>query len=732
MGVVGEFIQMMLTTLFSVLGYLFPVLLILIGITIFVKPRETSRDKGIKILLMIALYIMLAIMFDVIHERGISLNERISLAYADSFELKGGGVVGALFGFLFYYLFGKIGTFLIILLLIFLSTLYLLNIPLREVFNQIHVLFTSFVENIKEKNIERKKQQNRESTTEEDDNIIYSDHSGYEETEKLEQKEKSPQEEPAIIIANPFTEEDEDAKNITFESKEDVPLREESRKEKSRDNKKQKTNDETEEIEPILVNEKSEIEYKKPSLSLLNKANNQHSKGLEQAIKENGHKIENTLNNFGIKTKVKSIKRGPTITCYEIEPSPDVKLNRIVNLSDNLALTLASSNIRIEAPIPGKSLVGIEVPNVEKDMVSLREMLESDEFKSTKSNVPLVLGKDAAGKPIISQINKMPHLLISGATGSGKSVCINSIILSILYKSDPEEVKMILVDPKVVELSIYNGIPHLLIPVVTDPKKASYALNWAVVEMEKRYKQFARNGVRDIGSYNRKAPSINVEKMPEIVVIIDELADLMMVASQEIEDYIGRLAQMARAAGIYLIVATQRPSVDVITGTIKANIPSRIAFSVSSQTDSRTILDMGGAEKLLGSGDMLFYPSFYNKPKRIQGCFVSDDEIEDVVESIKKKHDHEYDEKILESLEKSKAIDLDDTDPLLEEAIELVINEQQASISYLQRKLKLGYSRAARIVDQMEERGIVSQRDGTKPRNVLLTQAEWEERKEGI
>jgi S-DNA-T family DNA segregation ATPase FtsK/SpoIIIE len=385
-------------------------------------------------------------------------------------------------------------------------------------------------------------------------------------------------------------------------------------------------------------------------------------------------------------------------------------------------------DIRIEAPIPGKSAVGIEVPNKFKDMVTLKDMLSSKEFKESASDLSFVLGKDITGKVIVSDIQKMPHLLIAGATGSGKSVCINTIIMSLLYKNSPENVKMLLIDPKVVELNVYNGIPHLLIPVVTEPKKAAQALNWAVGEMERRYKLFAQNNVRDIQSYNKKFRNTD-NKLPKIIIIIDELADLMMVSANEVEDYIARLAQMARAAGMHLIVATQRPSVDVITGTIKANIPSRISFAVSSQVDSRTILDMAGAEKLLGQGDMLFYPSSMSKPIRIQGAFVSNEEVERIVEYLKEDNEISYDNEIIEKVtNKDNPFQHDSDDELLKEAIELVVLEQTASISLLQRKFKIGYARAARLIDSMEELGIIGGYEGSKPRKVLLTEDDLEEK----
>lgn len=423
------------------------------------------------------------------------------------------------------------------------------------------------------------------------------------------------------------------------------------------------------------------------------------------------------------------ISKGPTITRYEIQPSPGVKVSKIVNLSDDIALSLAAHTIRIEAPIPGKSAVGIEVPNDNSSIVTLREVIESAVYKKSLSKLTFVLGKDISGSSIVADLSKMPHMLIAGATGSGKSVCVNTLITSILYKSTPEDVKFLLIDPKVVELSIYNGIPHLLLPVVTDPKKAATALNWVVQEMTNRYKLFAQTGVRDVDSYNKKITDSDEEKLPKLVVIIDELADLMMVAPDQVEDAICRLAQMARAAGIHLIVATQRPSVDVITGVIKANIPSRIAFAVSSQADSRTILDMGGAEKLLGRGDMLFYPVGASKPKRVQGAFVSDSEVKSVVEFIKKQVDDvEYEEDIIDNIENS--VTNEDVDELLPDAIKLVINTEQASISMLQRKFRIGYNRAARMIDEMESRGIVSGHLGSKPRKVLISKEEYEDAKD--
>lgn len=493
---------------------------------------------------------------------------------------------------------------------------------------------------------------------------------------------------------------------------------------------------EPKEITEDLINIAGSIpdKYELPSSTLLNPPP-AHAKGDKADLKKEGEKLIETLGNFNIQCNILQINKGPTITRYELLPAPGIKVSRITSLANDLALSLATSEIRMEAPIPGKSAIGIEVPNKVKSSVFLRNLIESKEYKAAETNIPFALGKDIAGKNIVAGIEKMPHLLIAGATGSGKSVCINSLIMSILFRAKPDDVKLILIDPKVVELSVYNGIPHLLIPVVTDPRKAANALNWAVSEMTSRYKVFAQNSVRDIFSYNEKMVRENGDKMPQIVIVIDELADLMTVASSEVEEYITRIAQLARACGIHLVIATQRPSVDVITGVIKANIPSRIAFAVSSYIDSRTILDTAGAEKLLGKGDMLYHPMGMAKPVRIQGTFISDDEVNRVVESIRQQHleskMHKSNE-ILEEIEKTPNAE-EKVDEFLEQAIEMVVNDGQASTSYIQRKFKVGYSRAARIVDQLEERGIVGGHEGSKPRKVLITKEELEEmRKEHI
>ncbi len=451
----------------------------------------------------------------------------------------------------------------------------------------------------------------------------------------------------------------------------------------------------------------------------------------EAYIEYNSHKLIDTLASFGVGAKVLNVSKGPTVTRYELQPNAGVKVSKIVNLADDIALNLAATGVRIEAPIPGKAAIGIEIPNKKNVAVFLRDVIETEAFRKYASKLAFAVGKDIAGNVVVGDIAKMPHLLIAGATGSGKSVCINTLIISILYKASPAEVRLLMVDPKVVELGIYNGIPHLLIPVVTDPKKASGALTWAVTEMTNRYRLFADNNVRDLKGYNSMIKERGEgETLPQIVIIIDELADLMMVAPNEVEDSICRLAQMARAAGMHLVIATQRPSVNVITGVIKANIPSRISFAVSSQIDSRTILDMAGAEKLLGRGDMLFYPLGQPKPLRVQGSFISDKEVEKFVTHIKSLQSAEYDEEILQKIENQATEtlkpDSSGDDELLPQAILMVLELGQASASLIQRKFKVGYSRAARILDQMEAWGVVSASDGSgKPRQILITRQEW-------
>ncbi|MGL6199498.1 MAG: DNA translocase FtsK 4TM domain-containing protein [Lachnospiraceae bacterium] len=503
---------------------------------------------------------------------------------------------------------------------------------------------------------------------------------------------------------------------------------------------------ETASVEQAIIKDSNKPKkiHKFPPMSLLKKG----KKGggdTDEHLRETAQKLQHILQTFGVNVTVTNVSCGPSVTRYELQPEMGVKVSKIVGLADDIKLNLAAPDIRIEAPIPGKAAVGIEVPNRENSAVMLRDLLESEEFRSSESKLSFAAGRDIAGKVVVADIAKMPHLLVAGATGSGKSVCINTLIMSILYEASPDEVKLIMIDPKVVELSVYNGIPHLMIPVVTDPKKAAGALNWAVAEMEKRYKLFAEYNVRDLKGYNEKVENLNLpeesekpEKMPQIVIIVDELADLMMVAPGEVEGAICRLAQLARAAGLHLVLATQRPSVNVITGLIKANMPSRIAFSVSSGVDSRTIIDMNGAEKLLGKGDMLFYPAGYQKPVRVQGSFVSDKEVQAVVAHLKKHNDNVYyseeiEEQVLSSASGAGATTIgqdspeDERDVHFVEAGNFIIEKEKASIGMLQRMFKIGFNRAARIMDQLADAGVVGGEEGTKPRKVLMTMEEFEQ-----
>lgn len=496
------------------------------------------------------------------------------------------------------------------------------------------------------------------------------------------------------------------------------------------ENKKQQKQPEQEEgpEEPIEVHfqpQQKMAHYVLPPATLLKP--NKKRQGREENVHEKAQTLQDKLESFGVKATVGEIHRGPAVTRYEIRPESGVKVSRIVNLADDIALALAAKDIRIEAPIPGKSAVGIEIPNSKVALVGLRDVLESAEYLGAQSKLSIALGRDVYGKPIVDNLAKMPHLLVAGATGSGKSVCINGIIISILYKARPDEVKLMMIDPKMVELNVYNGIPHLLIPVVTEPRKAAVALKKVVAEMEKRYELFAKHGARDIERFNQLVKEKGLEDvspLPYIVVIVDELADLMMVAPADVEDAICRLAQMARAAGIHLIIATQRPSVDVITGVIKSNIPTRIAFAVSSQADSRTILDMGGAEKLLGRGDMLYLPTGASKPTRIQGAFLTDEEVERVVKFVKEQQEPNYKEEMIPKAPDKKKSSVDDE--LFPQAKKLVVEAQTASVSLLQRRLRIGYTRAARLIDMLEAKGIVGPYEGSKPREVLVSSLENE------
>ncbi|NLY77011.1 MAG: DNA translocase FtsK [Tissierellia bacterium] len=670
-GIIGVVLRNTYFTLMGFGAYIFP--LVITGISILFLMDKLNTNNRLKSIYLLILFLCFLIFLDVNSITDNTFTDRILISLDLSKDGVGGGIIGSVFGYVLLKLFGSIGSYIIIGFIGLITILLITEVKIAEVLHKIKF-------KIKSNKINKTK---------------------------------------ATINTNVNSK--TTASSLIPDSKQEVIIKEYDSKSKKNTHKELNNHDSL-----ILEKMTSFSNYTLPSLDLLNDIEKKQDYDFRKEVINNAKKIEETMQNFGIDSKIIQIDRGPTITCYELQPAPGVKVSRIVNLSNDLALSLAASDIRIVAPIPGKAAVGIEVPNRVKDDVTLKEIIQSEEYLALDSNIPLALGKDITGKTIISSIDKMPHLLIAGATGSGKSVCINTIIMSILYKAHPDDVKLLLIDPKVVELNIYNGIPHLLIPVVTDPKKAAMSLSWAVTEMERRYKLFANNNVRDIKSYNSLFADKPEEKLPNIVIIIDELADLMMVAAQEIEDYICRLAQMARAAGMYLIIATQRPSVDVITGTIKANIPSRISFAVSSQIDSRTILDMSGAEKLLGKGDMLFFPSNLSKPIRVQGAFVSDEEVKNVVDFLKAQNMVEYDDEVISTIENEielNSID-SDVDELLTEAISLVVDEGQASISLLQRRLKIGYARAARIIDQMEERGIVGGYEGSKPRKVLVSKEE--------
>lgn len=730
MGIIGDLLYRVFSYFSGGANFILSLFIIFIGFTLVIENLKENSKKYI--FSSFILLICVLILFDVDKGQNLTLIERINLSSEYATVGKGGGIIGATFGFFMYKLFGTLGSYVLTSLIILGTLFWTFSFNLshiKKTFNFISNKFQNFVTKLKiqrEHNLVKKeaKKIKKEKTykkkkvnlNNDDSDVSIEDFTEVKINDFNDRKDK-----PEEIFDSEYNETNEKEK-VNKESVNKNIIEDNNTKDIGNENSDEEYRDE-ENFELI----EEEKEYVFPPLELLDFSSDKSKENNDEILK-NKAVIEETMANFGIESKITAINKGPTITCYELEPSPGVRLSKIVSLSDNLALSLASSDIRIEAPIPGKSVVGIEVPNKKKASVTLREMIDSNEFKNLESQLPLTLGKDVSGRNIISSIDKMPHLLIAGATGSGKSVCINGIITSIIYKSSPKDVRLVLIDPKVVELSIYNGIPHLLIPVVTNPKKAAYALNWAVDEMEKRYKAFAENAVRDIQGYNKKMLANDGEILPKIVVIVDELADLMMVASNEVEDYIARLAQMARAAGIYLIIATQRPSVDVITGTIKANIPSRIAFSVSSSVDSRTILDMGGAEKLLGKGDMLFYPGFYSKPKRIQGAFISDEEVERVIDFVRVNSEEleEDRNKVIEEIQKKKEIEKD-RDPLFLSAVKYVLTDEQASISFLQRKLKVGYSRAARIVDQMEESGIIGPHEGSKPRAIIMTNEEMEE-----
>ncbi|MGE5629815.1 MAG: DNA translocase FtsK 4TM domain-containing protein [Caulobacteraceae bacterium] len=723
-GIVGEKIRILITGIFGLGSYIIPLLIIVLGIAMVYKKSEMRvniKFYSFCIFLLSTLIALFMANYNITNKAGAGWMDTISYSYnMGAQNSAGGGAVGGITGYALVKLFGIGGTIAIIIGLYIISIMMFTEISFVHILEYFRETAIRIIASIKNRNREAAAAKEMMSS-------ILDEKPSMEETEEdVEEKLRSYDKKIKILD---FT------KNFdkNFKEKEESPDEEkvkdtrEARGNKEKAAKEASGPKEEGNTNIVPVNNKHFANYKLPNTNLLSAQPDNKSSNAKKEVMANVKILEDTLKNFGVSANIAQVSVGPTITRYELQLSPGVKVSKILSLADDISLSLASPGIRIEAPIPGKAAIGIEVPNKDISSVYLREVLESDEFKNHKSKIAFSVGKDVAGANIVADLAKMPHLLIAGSTGSGKSVCINTLIASILYKATPDEVKLLLIDPKVVELSIYKNIPHLLVPVVTDPKKAAGALNWAVQEMTERYKKFADNNVRDIYGYNSLEKE-NIEKLPQIVVIIDELADLMMVSPGEVEDSICRLAQMARAAGIHLVVATQRPSVDVITGLIKANIPSRISFAVSSQIDSRTILDMGGAEKLLGKGDSLFYPVGEAKPIRVQGAFVSEKEIERLVNYIKEQIPPTYNDQVVKEINESVQIEEGaEVDELLKDAIEIVVESGQASILMLQRRLKVGYSRAARLIDQMEERRIIGGYEGSKPRKVLVSKEDLDD-----
>lgn len=733
-GYIGGNLTPILGGMIGIIKFAIPIGTFIIAISIASDRKELASTKLIELLVFLT---CLASIFSIyqISQNTMdiknSFSKNIKIAYELGSKNIGGGVLGAILGIPLTNMLGVAGAVIVSVGISIIILVFILGIPVSEIIE-------NYIEDFKERKQERK-QEIKE----------------YREQEYEERKQKRNQRQKNVDISKEEITDDQIKINLNdngsklkkydhsednlepLKSKKDTADYIENNLFKKEEEKKEEKTREILTLEHAISVEDENYEF--PPTSLLKQGKEMVLKGGKKALTDTAAKLQKTLYSFGVTAKVENVSVGPAITRYELKPAEGVRVSKIANLADDIALNLAAESIRIEAPIPGKQAVGIEIPNKENEIVHLRDILESDKFENAKSKLTMALGKDVAGECVVADIAKMPHVLIAGSTGSGKSVCINTLISSLIYKAKPSEVKLVMVDPKIVELSVYNGIPHLLIPVVTDPKKAAGALAWAVQEMENRYNLFASKGVRDLKGYNETIENNSYEEngtLPQIVIIIDELADLMMVAAKDVEDSICRLAQKARAAGMHLVIATQRPSVDVITGLIKANVPSRIAFAVSSQVDSRTILDMAGAEKLLGKGDMLFYPAGASKPTRIQGAFIDDKEVEKIVDFIKSNGTATYSDEILESIEKANTnekevkdsdISDDENDPLLDEAIKTVIETQQASTSFIQRRFKVGYARAGRIIDQMEERGVISGYQGSKPREVLISKERWQE-----
>ena len=760
-GIVGVKLNEILGGMMGIIKYILPIGTFLIGIKLALDDDEylTSKLTQYTVLLISVAVLMSAwqINSGVMSISNKTMQTVVKEAYNLGTQDIGGGALGVILAMPLSKLLSPIGAIILCVGVVIMLAVFTFGINISEIINN----FVEKTEENREEKYERRQQLREEqkkarmeAKQESIENRKKAKELQKEQARREALEEEDVGEQIKINFGGRILEEDDKKGRKKYDHSNDdlTPLTKETKKTQSiqpdviennlfrqEEEKKEDKTKEVLQLEHAMVVEDENYEY--PPIELLSKPDKKKLKGGAKALTDTATKLQKTLYSFGVSAKVENVSVGPAITRYELKPAEGVRVSKIANLADDIALNLAAETIRIEAPIPGKQAVGIEVPNKEKEAVHLREVLESEEFQNNKSKLTVALGKDVAGNIQLADIAKMPHVLIAGSTGSGKSVCINTIISSIIYNAKPSEVKMVMVDPKVVELSVYNGIPHLLIPVVTDPKKAAGALAWAVQEMDNRYNLFAAKGVRDIKGYNK---AIEKEEgqgtLPQIVIIVDELADLMMVAAKDVEEAICRLAQKARAAGMHLVIATQRPSVDVITGLIKANVPSRIAFAVSSQVDSRTILDSVGAEKLLGKGDMLFFPTGFPKPVRVQGAFVSDEEVEKIVGFVKKNGTANYSEDILETIENSNKTEKelaqeqaedDETDPFLMDAIEAVIEQGTASTSFIQRRFKVGYARAGRIIDQMEERGIISGYQGSKPREVLMPKERWEELKMG-
>lgn len=737
--------------IFGFTAYFYPFLLGAVAI-IFATDKFTSSINA-KIIESIVLVVLVGAAIDIFstHSADVTFWQHLKTAFEIGAGKASGGFLGALIGYPLYLAFGKTGAAITVILLIFVFLMIITGTTLIALFKTVSKPVKVVSEQAESAFNERatREAEKADAPKKKELKVI----KGFDVDIPVDEPEKSHKrkrnlDEMQQKLVNSYNDDNETANsatdNDTYEPEDDTAqidealenMREEAQEnipERITVDFQKETDQMTDEITEGLNNVRL---YKYPPINLLESINSQDSKTIAAELESTAEKLVETLKSFGVETRVVDVSRGPTVTRYELQPKAGVKISKITSLADDIALNLATAGVRIEAPIPNKAAVGIEVPNRASATVGIREVIESSTFSSSKSKLTVSMGKDIGGNTVVADIAKMPHGLIAGATGSGKSVCINSFIISLLYKASPDDVKLLMIDPKVVELGIYNGIPHLLVPVVTDPRKAAGALGWAVNEMEQRYKMFADRDVRNIEGYNKFVETLvdepEVKKMPRIVIIIDELADLMMTAPKEVEDSINRIAAKARAAGIHLLIATQRPSVNVVTGVIKANIPTRIAFAVSSHIDSGTILDSAGAEKLLGRGDMLFKPMGATKPFRVQGCFVSDEEVERVVEFVKSGGKADYDDNVMLEIERQAAIEKQQLtgvseeaanadDPMLEEAIKVVVELGQASTSLLQRKLKLGYARAARIVDELEERGIVGPYEGSKPRQVLIT-----------